>query len=251
MSTILNFSIQTRNDIKRYILLKLGAPLITVELTEEQLDIIIDEATEMFSKFAIQDQKYLLVPLSGYVLGEGIRLPDNVYSVFSLSHDTAEAEFGSLYAIDASIMYSIINYQTPINAGFSFLTYETAKQYIDMLRIMVGKGFDFTYNERTKILTLYPEPRETDITMGNRLCVILGVYTVRPEEQLYGEEWVKRYALAEAKILLGHIRKKFNVQLIGGGTVDSSILEEGIAERDNLIKELKNREGPICGFVVG
>ena len=37
-------------------------------------------------------------------------------------------------------------------------------------------------------------------------------------EDYYGNEFVRRLVLAEAKILLGTIRKKFSsIQLIGGG----------------------------------
>lgn len=53
-----------------------------------------------------------------------------------------------------------------------------------------------------------------------------------PVEEYYGNEYVRRLVLAEAKILLGTVRKKYSsVQLIGGGTIDTTIGDEGREEK--------------------
>ena len=75
---------------------------------------------------------------------------------------------------------------------------------------------------------------------------------MRPEEQVYGETWVKNMALAHTKIILGTIRGKFQgVQLLGGGTLSDDIKNEGIQERDALREELFARESGAWGFWVG
>jgi len=248
MSSYLDFSVKTKAQFIRYILLKLGAPLVSVELSEEQIGTCINDATEMFSKFASPDQKFMVIKLDDYVEGVGITLPSDIMSIFSLTRDGAGSDFGNLFSMDSSMMYSLMNYQSPIPRTFSFITFELAKNYMSMINMYSGKGFDFNYNERTKILVLYPDPK---VSLYVNMVVVLGCFAIRPEDQIYGEEWVKREALAEAKILLGTIRKKFSsVQLLGGGTVDASIGEEGRTDRDKLIEELQSREGPVCSFVV-
>ena len=55
--------------------------------------------------------------------------------------------------------------------------------------------------------------------------------------------------LAECKILLGTIRKKFaSVQLIGGGTIDTSIGDEGKEEKQAALGDLIKSEsrGQCC-----
>jgi hypothetical protein len=166
-----------------------------------------------------------------------------------VSRDGSGTDFGNLYSIDSSMLYSLMNYQTPLPRIFSFTTFELAKNYMDMVNMYTGKGFDFNYNPRTKTLVLIPDPK---ISGYVGLVVCLGCHVIRPDEQLYGEEWVKRYALAQAKVLLGTIRKKFSsVQLLGGGTVDASIGDEGKAEGEKLVEELQAREGPSCAFITG
>ena len=113
---------------------------------------------------------------------------------------------------------------------------------------MTGGGFQFEYNPRTKFLKLFPDP----IVSTMEGVMIVGVNTIRDETLQMGEDWVKRMSLAEAKILLGTIRKKFEgVSLLGGGTIDTSIGDEGTTERDNLIEKLRREEGPNFAFYVG
>jgi hypothetical protein len=251
MSTYASFSITSVAALKRYILLKLGSPLLTVELCDEHLDICINEALEIYSKYANMDQKFIIIPLSSYVQGIGVTLPDEVIGVFSIDKNMASNEFGNLFAVDNSMMTSIFDMNAAMPRAFSFISFEIMAQYMSMINMFAGKGFDFGFNQRTKVLTLYPDPIAAGPTYS-ALSVVIGVYIVRSEEQLYGEAWIKKYALAEAKVLLGTIRKKFKgVQLLGGGTVDDSVAAEGITERDALLATLQSQEGPIAGFQVG
>ena len=60
-----------------------------------------------------------------------------------------------------------------------------------------------------------------------------------PISELVGNWYVKRLALAKAKIILGLVRSKFEgVQLYGGGTVDTSVGEQGQAEWEKWTDEI-------------
>ena len=62
-------------------------------------------------------------------------------------------------------------------------------------------------------------------------------------EDYYGNEYVRRLVLAEAKILLGTIRKKFSsIQLIGGGQIDTTIGDEGREEKQQILENLQKDE---------
>ena len=51
-------------------------------------------------------------------------------------------------------------------------------------------------------------------------------------EEYFGNEFCRRLILAEAKILLGTVRKKFSgINLVGGGQIDTSIGDEGREEK--------------------
>ena len=70
-------------------------------------------------------------------------------------------------------------------------------------------------------------------------------------EDYYGNEYVRRLLLAECKILLGTIRKKFSsIQLIGGGQIDTTIGDEGREEKQQILENLQKDESQgQCWFI--
>lgn len=256
MSTYLDFSVKTREGFKSWILTMLGEPLITVELHDTQLDVCINNAVEEFTKYVSQEQEYLAVNLNDYdSTAGGVTLPSNVQGVFGLDDDINGAGASDVLFSVPNQMWNAGIYPFFNNGQAScqgWITYELAMEAVDFAKYMTGKGYQFDYNPRNKLLTLYPDPTKSDGSRINNGYIVLGCYTIRPETMQYGESWVRRYALAEAKIILGAVRGKFEgVQLLGGGTVDSSIRDQGISERDQLMEELRVQEAGPYGFFVG
>ena len=84
-----------------------------------------------------------------------------------------------------------------------------------------------------------PEPH----TNGRDRYMLLTVNAELPIEQYYGNDTVLHLALAEAKMLVGTVRKKFQgTTLLGGGTLDTDIYNEGKEEKDKILEELIARE---------
>jgi hypothetical protein len=253
MPNYLDFSIKTRNQFKEYILMSLGAPLHTIELTDGQLDLCINNSVELFSRYMNMRMEFLVIDLNQYEEGKGFKLPDNVLAIQSL--DNAAIDQGghtTLFTLENAMwnMGQWPDFSRMITqGGAAFVSYELAMQYLDLVKMYRGKGFDFDYNPRDKYLKLYPDPKVREFSG----YMVVSAFIMPKEEEMYGEDWVKRCAVAEAKILLGMIRSKFNnVQLLGGGQIDgTSLRTEGISERDALIADLRVRESPVMGFYVG
>ena len=132
--------------------------------------------------------------------------------------------------------------------AMGWLNYELAMQHLQLVKRMLGGGFQFQFNIRTHYLKLYPDPIKESITGW----VIFGCHTIRPDTQQYGERWVKDYGLALSKITLGRVRKKYqNTQLLGGAVLDTDVLEEGKADRNELFENLRSEEGGVFTFFVG
>lgn len=130
-------------------------------------------------------------------------------------------------------------------------------QWIDLSYIMTGKGFEWNYNPRTRLLKLHPDPIEyfhMDLTNPNGYGhhIVVECRCLPPEDQNYGETWVKRMALAQAKMLIGNIRSTYSgVSMLGGVSVDGSqMLSQGTSERDKLREEL-TQKNPVLGVWVG
>jgi hypothetical protein len=251
MSTYLNFAIQDRDELCNWIERKLGAPLVRVELTQDQLDDAIDEAMEIFTKYVTPERKYFALDLDEWPLS-GYTMDDNVAGVWAIDGD---ADFGggnttgTLFSTRSQLR-NTIGFQGG-SAG-AWVTYHLSLDYLELTKRMTGGGYQFEYNWHTKLLTLLPNPAQSNsVACGGWL--VIGTNVIRPEQQQYGEYWVKRYALALSKITLGYVRAKFQgVGLLGGAQIDGdSIKSEGMEERDALFEELMNSEYLPLNFFVG
>jgi len=250
MSTYLDYGIQTKDEFKEWILRKMGHPLITVEIADVNLDDCIADAVEYFTKYAMQDTDYIAVNLTGYVEDVGSTLPDNVTGIFVLDDMTVglHGDFNRLFSIPNSMLNAGMLAIPYSDTGYGWVNWELFHQNLDNIKRFLGGGFKFNYNPRTKNLKLIPDP----IKEGLQGWLVLGVSVIREETMQYGEEWVKKYALALAKIFIGRVRSKYNAtQLLGGATLDVGVLQEGITERDNLMEDLRVNEQGVFSFWVG
>lgn len=229
--------------------MKLGAPLQTVELTDAHLDMCINDAIETYHKYVNFKQDFLALNLDNYVENTGFTLPNNVMSIFSIAGSRLSPLQNDNVFGTFNIMLNSGTFDFIFNpGGYSWISYEVAMQYTEVVNRMMGKGFDFSYDMYTKTLKLLPDPKTNSITG----FIAVGAFVEPAEVSAYGTDYVKRLALAEAKLLLGTIRAKFsNVQLLGGGSVDASIKEEGKEERDKLIEEIQTKINHPLGFFVG
>jgi hypothetical protein len=75
-TTWLNQKIDSLDKVKDWILTKLGYPLNTIEINDNQLNSCIGDAIRIFSRYAYFPEQYLTVNLKDYVPGVGIDLSE-------------------------------------------------------------------------------------------------------------------------------------------------------------------------------
>ena len=132
-------------------------------------------------------------------------------------------------------------------------TYYAFAGYQKMVGKMFGSYIQFTWNPQSHKLTIMQRPRGEE-------TVLLWLYNKKPEfalfEDRYAGYWLREYALASAKIMLGEAREKFQqITSPQGGTSlnGSQLKQEGATRIQELDEEIKNYgtgETPMW-FVVG
>jgi hypothetical protein len=252
MSNHLDFSVDTREKLKRWIVLKMGG-LVTIEISEDELEMCIDDSLEVYTEWVSMDVDYLAVDLSEYVEDYGIKLPNNVKGVSKVMVQGIGLKGGinNLFTVANQMMNSgDVAYPLHGSSGGTWLNYDMSKRYMKMFNKMMGNFYHHEYVPQTQIMKLSPDPtkgRSDTSNLGHAVCVC---HTIRDEELLYGEQWVKKYALALAKEQVGRNRSKFKgTSLLGGGEIDNSILEEGKIEQEKLMEDIQARGGIIDFFV--
>lgn len=214
-STFLHPGIRTLKELKDWVLIKLGWPTVTVELTDEQLDSCVADAINVYSKYCYFEEKYLSINLKHYKPGVGIDISqfnvisikdiafqrDNMYGMYADQFFGPYAYFGQGASGFGAPMFGFGN-GNPVGG---WVSYHNVVEFMHLCKLMTGSNPDWSYDRRTKILVLMPEPKCVDKDQ----FALLTCNVEPPIEEYYANEWVRRLVLAEAKILLGTIRKKF------------------------------------------
>ncbi len=248
--TYASFKIKNIEKLKNWILYKLGYPTIMVEITEDQLEFCITDALEYFTKWVNYDETMIALDLTQYEEGVGFKLPNEIVNVFHIDETTERSGITNLGSLEnVMVNYGLLP-GTMASMGLmgGWLDYECSMQAIKFAKEMAGKfKFNFYFNEQSKILTLFPDPKKSNWS-GH---VILRCEYVRDKEYLYGEDFVKRLALAYAKKIVGKVRTKFTgVNFPGGGSLSEDLLSEGKEEEEKLHEEIRSTYAGITAFFI-
>lgn len=115
------------------------------------------------------------------------------------------------------------------NYGFDLVSWYTMKEWIDTREKLLAIRRDLKFDERTQYLQIYPQPTTS------RFYGVISCYLERPIRDLIKEQWVYEYTVALSKITIGRVRGKFTgVGLLGGGSLNADLLQEGLSEKKEL-----------------
>jgi hypothetical protein len=127
------------------------------------------------------------------------------------------------------------------NYGFDLVSWYTLKEWLDTREKLLAIRRDLKFDERTQYLQMYPQPGKS------RFYGVISCYLERPIRDLVKEQWVYEYAVALSKIVIGRVRSKFTgVSLLGGGSLNYDLLQEGLTEKKELEQMLLT--GASAGF---
>jgi hypothetical protein len=243
--------------------MRLGAPLINIEIHRNQVYSFIDESIEFYTKYAGYTEEYLLFKSSLYDTSSGIQLD----TLFSITPEMAHADNISIsagYDMDLADHRKVVDVFTVepgessgINtlftleqafaqqtyfsymlgsAGFDLTTWHVLKGWLKDRERILAQKIHFRFDPYTQIMRLIPPPTAQSGYIG-----IVGCYVELPIRTLIRQRWVHFYALALTKIAVGRIRGKYGsgVVMMGGGSpAYTELLAEGLKEKETLENEL-------------
>jgi hypothetical protein len=267
--TTLNSSVTSYDDLSIRIQHQLGAPLINLEISDEQVYDCITDSIEYFTKWAGYTEEYLIFDSKLYQQGVGIKVDDlinktpeaykSVTPGLSAGYDDVLASYrkvvdcfefskgedtgiNTLFTLEQAMAQQIYSSYMIGNFGFDLITWEVLKGFIDTRNKVLALQNQFRFDSRTQVLRITPEPRPEHTFLG-----VVGCYIERPIKDVIRERWVQKYALALVKIAIARVREKYSgTNLFGGGSVNTNLLAEGLKEKETLEQELMNSYQDNC-----
>lgn len=237
----------TEAGIETWILERLGAPLVVVELTQGQLAHAVESAKRWFAakKGVAIERDLALVPNQQHYT-----LPEDVDQVMDLALPESALDLSltlapGYFLPDQSIPYHAL--AAPQSGGL-YSSYTQSLQYIETAKRVLGIELDWSYDSTTRKLSIFPTPKGGGTARYTFKSRFFTVEQLRERDH----DLVKRYALTVAKEILGRVRGKREVLgATGPVTLDGKdLLDESKAEREELDEEISQSGFPI-GFFTG
>lgn len=247
---------QAREQVIEYIKTMLGDGMIDVELDPKHYNTAIDRALNKFrqrSTNAVEESFGFLTieqDVTDYVMPKEVQ---SIRQLFrrSVGSRTGGGDGGSLFE-PFNLAYSNTYLLASTNMG-GLATYYAFASYQKQVGKMFGSDINFTFNKTTKMLTIMQRPRGPEE-------LLVWMHNYRPDFNLlqdqYASQWLRDYALATCKIMLGEARGKFASIAGPQGSTSlngESLKSEGKAEIEMLELDLINYKdgGEPLSFIIG
>lgn len=248
---------KVQGQLKDYILLMLGAPVVQIELDMQQIDAAVDLALQIYEEWAPMEffKYYVFATQPGksiYTMPAEVGYIRNVYYKQTPTFAFQSSDLGGAIPIEyfypggayASIQGGMIDPTTPIwgRAGEWSLYSSYEYQYSRIASNIGGWEWYGGYHA----IKLYPKP--------HRAHHVIVHYIQKNNDWQRVQEAMQDGALAFAKIMLGRIRSKIKnppgpnggVQLDG-----DTLLQEGNQELKDWKQDLLTRYGDILPITLG
>ena len=240
-------------QIKDYVLLMLGAPVISIELDQQQLDACVDLSLQVLEDYAPREYFQLYVFLTSP--GKSIyKMPPEVGYIRNISYkdvptfNFSASDLGGAIPLEYfypggaynSIQGGMMNPMQPIwgNMGEWVLYKQYEQMYSNIASNTGGWEWHGSYDQ----IKIYPIPMRSHSVIVH--------YIQKNKDWNRVTQAMQEVAIAFAKIMLGRIRSKIKnppgpnggVQLDG-----DTILAEGLQEKKDWEERLLTRFGDVLG----
>lgn len=230
----------SRAQFKQYCLRALGAPVIEINVDEDQVDDRVDEALQAFMDYHFEgsEKTFFKYPVTEQTkIDRFVPVPENIIGIINL--------FPISQSINSNNLFNI-RYQIALNdlytlTSVSMVPYYMAFSHIQLLeQLLVGQQ-PIRYNKHVNKLHI---DMDWNIINEGDFIVAEAYQVVDPEvfTDVFKDRWLLRYATCLIKIQWGNNLKKFSgMQMPGGLTFNGQqIYNEGVEEKKELELELIN-----------
>jgi hypothetical protein len=214
--------------------------------SQDVYDIITDSTSPILSgltSFFIPSQKQNFT-VEGAVAGKREEFM-NSFDYDTMDYrkviDVQDFEEGSssgintLFSVEQSLAQQTYFSYAMGNYGFDLISWYVLKDWMEMREKLLAQKRSYTFDDRTQMLRMYPQPRSGSGS-SQRFYGVISCYVERPIRDIIKEQWVYQYTLALTKMAVANIRGKYgNVTLFGGGSLNASdLMTQGLSEKAEL-----------------
>jgi len=227
-----------KQQVYDYVNAMLGGGMVDIDLDPIHYQTALDRALNKYRQRGDSsvEESYMFLTLE--LNTNTYTLPKEVISVRqlfrrSIGSRTGGGDGGTLFE-PFNMAYTNTYLLSSSNMG-GLATYEMFAQYQEMVGRMFGSFINYNYNQSTRKLTILQRPQAQE-------QILIWTYNYRPDftilADVYANQWIKDYTLANCKLMIGEAREKFS-QIAGpqgGSSMNGTSLKN---EAKEMITQLE------------
>jgi hypothetical protein len=244
---------KSRQELVDYCLRNLGAPVIEINIDDDQLGDRLDDAIQFYQEYHADAtiRRYRKHQITAQdVTNKYITLPESfIYVTRVLPFDVNASGTGDFNIEYQMMLQDIYDLRGPS----SILSYALSQEHLAMIDTLFD-GKDQTVRFNRHMDRLFIETRWGSDLVKDQFIVIEGYETINPSDftNIYNDLFLKRYLTALIKRQWGTNLKKFEgMQLPGGVTINGQqIYDEAVDEINKIEEEMQSKyEMPPLDFM--
>lgn len=242
----------TRSEFKDYVLRKIGAPVIQINVSDEQVDDRIDEAISFWRDYHYDGSQmvYLKHQFTQAEIDQGyVEVPENLLGVTRIFDLSSSISTGTGMF---NVQYQFVLNNLEDITGYNIQHYYMSLSHLQFLQeILVGRPL-IRYNRH--INRLYLDVTKSTLNAGS--YIIIEGYDIIDGET-YSDVWQDRFLQNYASALIReqwglNLTKFSNMSLIGGVQFNGEqILSEAKNDRKEMEEMAKTSLQPLVYNFVG
>ncbi len=212
----------TRQEFADYILRKLGAPVIQINVSEDQVEDAIEESLKYFHDYHYDGTEHIYyvrtlqqtdidtrsIPIPQAIIGV-----TEVYSLTNSGYPLATNMFDGGYQMALDIAFNMTN-------GSILSFYLNQQQYGLLQNLLVGQT-PIRYNRHLNVLHI--DGGWKSLAVGDN--IVVDAYQILDPEtntDIWNDRWLQRYARAKLKYMWASNLSKFDSMQLPGGVTFSA-----------------------------
>jgi hypothetical protein len=242
----------TREQFKDWLLRKLGAPVIDINVSDEQIDDRVDEAVDFWRDYHYNGSQ--LVYMKHQITQENkdngyIDLPTGILGISGIFNMQSSISTGSGIF---NVQYQFVLNNLEDITGYNITNYYMSMSHLEFLQeMLVGKPM-IRYNKHVNRLYLDTDP---GLLVVGEYIIIEAYDVIDPStySDVWSDRWLQNYATALVKEQWGSNLTKFSgMQLVGGVSFNGEqILSDAREERRLMEEEAVNNLQPLSYNYIG
>lgn len=231
--------INSLTDMKEYVLRKLGAPVIDIEVSEDQLEQCIFDAIQKFTEFAMEGQleKSLLLDLQPGVFE--YKLDSKISSVIEVV-TSSKGSLMSGFQIHGEVLTKSEFFASPISpvtGAMDMTSMYAMLARFSSIEMMFSITPNFNFSSATGIISF-----TEDLYKINKQVLLhcFSKYNLNEDDdRIFNHQWIKNYAVALTKQSWMSALGKYDSPLINGAKINyDRMLQEAATEIEKLDTQL-------------